>query len=371
MKIAALTPVSGPYVVARYAAFAANFPEISLFLVELGQTSAIYPWKHPDLTPPYQRVILSEEPLENQSLLNLFKSIAQALDRIQPDLIILCGYAEPAMFSAMLWSLWHQKPALLLSATKEDDTSRFWLNETIKTGMLKVYKAALVGGKPQKRYLIKLGMNPESIFTGYNVVGNDDFSADKLKLFPNIHLKPYFLTINRFVPKKNLLQLISAYADYHRIAGDRAWDLILCGDGELRSSIEQKITELNLQSCVHLPGFLQQDELLPYFAHASCFVHASIQEQWGLVVNEAMAAGLPVLVSNRCGCFEDLVVEGVNGFGFNPDDCQEITNLMLKISSETIDLKSMRLAVLEHIKKFSPNYFAENLMAAVNYALAH
>lgn len=147
--------------------------------------------------------------------------------------------------------------------------------------------------------------------------------------------------------------------------------MVLCGDGQLRPQIEKYITQLALEDTIHLPGFLQQDELLPYFAHASCFIHASIQEQWGLVVNEAMAAGLPVLVSNRCGCFEDLITEGVNGFGFNPENSQQLTNLMLKMSSQEVNLKAMGEASIEHIQKFSPDYFAQSLMQAVEYALGH
>jgi glycosyltransferase involved in cell wall biosynthesis len=114
---------------------------------------------------------------------------------------------------------------------------------------------------------------------------------------------------------------------------------------------------------------LQQDELLPYFAHAKCFIHASTTEQWGLVVNEAMAAGLPVIVSNRCGCFEDLVVTGVNGFGFNPENQEELTNLMSKMSSVDVDLESMGKASLQHIEKYSPDYFAQGLNSAIEYAL--
>ncbi|MEL6166319.1 MAG: glycosyltransferase family 4 protein, partial [Cyanobacteria bacterium J06628_3] len=117
-----------------------------------------------------------------------------------------------------------------------------------------------------------------------------------------------------------------------------------------------------------LPGFLQQDDLLPYFAHAKCFIHASIQEQWGLVVNEAMAAGLPVLVSKRCGCYEDLIIENVNGFGFDPENSQQLSQLMLKISSGEVKLEKMSQASLEHIQKFSPDYFAEGLIQAVEYA---
>ncbi|NEO65818.1 MAG: glycosyltransferase, partial [Moorea sp. SIO4G2] len=92
---------------------------------------------------------------------------------------------------------------------------------------------------------------------------------------------------------------------------------------------------------------------------------------WGLVVNEAMAAGLPVLVSNRCGCFEDLVVEGINGFGFNPYDREQLTKLMFKVSSGEIDLDNISQAALQHIHKFSPEYFAQGLIKAVEYALAN
>ncbi|NWF61047.1 MAG: glycosyltransferase family 4 protein [Fischerella sp.] len=371
MKIAALTTVSGPYVVARYSAFANKFTQTSLFLIELGQVSSIYPWKHPDAIPPYQRIILSQQPAELQSSLTLFKGIAKTLDDIKPDVVILCGYAIPGMREALLWSFWHQKPAVLLSESKEDDASRIWWREALKSILMRRYKAALVGGRPHKRYMIKLGIPAEAIFLGYDVVDNDSFHPDKLQYLPVPIEKRYFLAINRFVSKKNLLFLISSYAEYSKVVGNRAWDLVICGEGELRPQIEQQIAQLGLKDAVHLPGFLQLDELLPYFAHADCFIHASIQEQWGLVVNEAMAAALPVLLSNRCGCFEDLLVEGINGFGFDPENLQELTNLMLKISSGEVDLQAMGKASLEHIQKFSPDYFAQGLMQAVEYALAH
>jgi glycosyltransferase involved in cell wall biosynthesis len=75
-----------------------------------------------------------------------------------------------------------------------------------------------------------------------------------------------------------------------------------------------------------------------------------------------------VLVSNRCGCFEDLVSEGVNGFGFDPTNSQQLTDLMLKVSSGNINLTLMGNAALEHIQQFSPDYFAQGLRQAVEYA---
>jgi glycosyltransferase involved in cell wall biosynthesis len=372
--IAVLFTSYGPYHLARLGGFYKWYSSLfgNIVGLELARQEVEYAWETKVEGFPFKIVsVIEDQQLEQAKFHQLIVKLHAVLSQLNPDILVIAGYARPAMLAALLWSLCRRKPAILVSETKQDDAPRFWWSESIKRWILKHYKAALVGGQPQKRYLIELGMPKEAIFLGYNVVGNESYHPNKIRSLPAPLPKPYFLTINRFVPKKNLLFLISSYAAYRQTAGTQAWDLVLCGDGQLRPQIEQHIAQLGLQDTVHLPGFLQQDELLPYFAHASCFIHASIQEQWGLVVNEAMAAGLPVLVSNCCGCFEDLVIEGVNGFGFDPENSQQLTNLMLKVSSSNIDLTTMGQAALAHIQKFSPDYFAEGLMQAVEYALAH
>ncbi|HEY9833807.1 MAG TPA: glycosyltransferase family 4 protein, partial [Stenomitos sp.] len=340
--------------------------------IELARTETQYPWKVQFNNLPFSIIAaIKEQELEQTPPIKLVQQLHSVLNQVEPDILAIAGYSYPSMLYALLWCICHRKPAILLSESKEDDAPRSEWKEIFKRWLVKRYKAALVGGQPHKRYLTKLGMAPDAIFYGYDVVGNDAFHPNKISIHSKLLDRPYFLTSNRFIPRKNLLLLLSSYAAYRQLAGSNSWDLVLCGDGEMRPQIEQYISELNLQAFVHLPGFLQQEELLPYFAHARCFIHASIQEQWGLVVNEAMAAGLPVLVSNRCGCFEDLVIEGVNGFGFDPENSQQLTDLMLKISSEEIDLAKMGNAALEHIRKFSPDYFAQGLMQAVEYALEH
>jgi glycosyltransferase involved in cell wall biosynthesis len=338
--------------------------------IELAREEVEHAWKTSVEGLPFTVVSVIEQ-FEQVSFSQLVQRLYAVLSQVKPEILVIAGYGKPAMLAALLWSLWNQKPAVLFSVTKQDDAPRFWWRETIKKWILKRYKAALVGGQAHKHYLIELGMSADAIFFGYSVVGNDYYNPTKIRALAVPLHSPYFLAINLFVPKKNLFFLISSYAAYRQAAGTDAWDLVLCGDGELRPQIEKHITQLALQDTVHLPGFLQQDELLPYFAHAQYFVHASIQEQWGLVVNEAMAAGLPVLVSNRCGCFQDLVKEGVNGFGFNPENPQQLSDLMLNMSSPEVNLKAMGQASLEHIQKFSPDYFAQGLIQAVEYALTH
>src|SRR5262249_41808278 len=137
----------------------------------------------------------------------------------------------------------------------------------------------------------------------------------------------YFLASARFTEKKNLPGLLRAYARYRdrcqeNRTGDAQspWELVVLGDGPGRQQLEQLRDELGLSERVRLPGFQQYDVLSSYYAFARAFVHASTVEQWGLVVNEAMASGLPILLSNRCGCASMLLDEGVNGYLFDPED---------------------------------------------------
>jgi 1,2-diacylglycerol 3-alpha-glucosyltransferase len=362
----------GPYHFARLNETHRQFQKIgwSICGLELARSEADYAWKTDVKQAECSFVSVTQNHLQDLKLTELIPALYKALDQINPDVVAIMGYFHPAMLATIAWSRWHRKRTVLLSATKEDDAPRQVWQEQLKRVLMTQYQSALVGGKPQKRYLTKLGMSDESVFTGYNVVGNDVFHPDRLRSLPAPLDVPFFLSINRFIQKKNIPNLLDAYAAYAQ-QSETVWDLVLCGDGELRSQIEQQIDALGLRNRVHLPGFLQQNELLPYFAHANCFIHASTQEQWGLVVNEAMAAGLPVLVSNRCGCFEDLVIQGVNGWGFDPDNVGQMQELMSKMSSDVNHTKTMGEAALAHIQNFSPSYFAQGLHQAVEYAVKH
>lgn len=364
----------GPYHLYRLKGFCklANDLDWQVFPIELTRSGIAYEWKTKvKNTKPSIHSILGDKDPSQVSFPHLVLSLYRTLNKSQPDVIAIAGYFRPAMLATLAWSKYFKVPAILLSESKEDDAKRRWLIEKVKSQVLSHFTSALVGGQTHKRYLIKLGMPHDAIFFGYNVVGNESFLYEKSLEIKHAIESPYFLAINRFIPKKNLLFLLKSYAKYREKSVNNPWDLVLCGDGQLLPDITKLLDRLCLKKCVHLPGFLQHEQLLPYFAHANCFVHASFQEQWGLVVNEAMAAGLPVLVSNRCGCYEELVIEGVNGFGFAPDNQQQLIDLMLKLSSDAVDLQAMGHASLKHISKFSPDYFGQGLKKSIDYALTH
>ena len=148
------------------------------------------------------------------------------------------------------------------------------------------------------------------------------------------------------------------------------WDLVLLGDGPLKTDLCRLISDLNLHEHVHLPGFKQYDQLPVYYALAKAFVHASTTEQWGLVVNEAIASGLPVIVSNRCGCVPELVQD--NGFTFEPTDGHELASRLLQMASLSDDeRRSLGDASYRIAAKLAPEQFGKGLEQAAQLATSH
>ena len=196
------------------------------------------------------------------------------------------------------------------------------------------------------------------------------FGATATAVLGCIFPSAYFLTSCRFVPEKNLLRLLAGYARYRQAVPD-AWDLVLLGDGPLAGQIRSTLNQLGLEGSVHLPGFKQYEELPAYYALAGAFVLPSVSEPWGLVVNEAMAAGIPVLVSARCGCAQDLVHDGRNGWTFDPFDVEGLAALMARVSQLTPEQRlEMGCASQEIIARWKPETFAEGLWRAVEAAQA-
>jgi glycosyltransferase involved in cell wall biosynthesis len=263
-----------------------------------------------------------------------------------------------------------------MSESQFSDDVRHWSKEAVKRQIVGLCSGGLAGGAAQADYLAMLGMPRKRILTGYDVIDNAYFArhaeaarqqGEALRVELKLPEK-YFLASNRFIEKKNLFRLLEAFAGYRLAAGKNAWKLVLMGDGPLKEDLLKQRDRLELTEDVFMPGFRQYKELPIYYGLASAFVHASTVEQWGLVVNEAMASGLPVLVSERCGCARDLVVNGRNGFTFDPLDVPGLSQRMLRMSDGALDLKLMAQQSHEIISRWSPQTFASNLQAAVEKA---
>jgi hypothetical protein len=371
----------GPYHLARLRALAARFGQDGSRLIayEVAGREQTYPWERRRQEEPFAWVTLfPDRAVETIEAAACRRAVVAALDRDGPDAIAIVGYARPESMAAARWARRHQRPAILMSESQAVDRPRAWWKELIKTQRVRLFDAALVGGATHLAYLVQLGMPPDRIALGYNAVDNDYYAAgaqswrESASGRSGLPDAPYFLTVCRFAPEKNLVRLIRAFARYRAQSNQQAaWDLVLCGDGPGAAEVEKAIAESGCAPAIYRPGFLQADALTRYYAHAGAFVLPSLSEPWGLVVNEAAASGLPLLVSRRAGCAATLVPQGRESTGsqFDPLDLEEMTIKLAWIAALPADKRSAmgrRAAALVSI--WGSDRFARGAMQALEFA---
>jgi 1,2-diacylglycerol 3-alpha-glucosyltransferase len=163
-----------------------------------------------------------------------------------------------------------------------------------------------------------------------------------------------------------LLLVFSRYIEVDK----NQWDLVIIGDGLLEGKLKSLTQTLRIESRVHFIGHLPAHKLAPYYGLASAFILPSSHfEQWGLVVNEAMAAGLPVLVSDVCGCVPDLVINGNTGYSFDPNDTNGFLERLVKMSSDYEKCIQMGKSAQKHIQNYSLARFADNFIIISRIAM--
>ena len=348
------------------------------------------PWGAAEAPAHYQKVSLFSEATDQYlAKAQLRRAFWSALEQANPDVVAVNGWNDFGSLAAANCCVRQGIPMVLMSESARQDVPRTWWKEMIKRRVVGLYSAALVGGQRHVEYLVELGMLRDRIFTGYDVVDNayfrrraEEARGRKSEVRKQYGLpENYFVASARFIEKKNLPGLIRAYAEYRQrsevgrqssdVGKENApWDLVILGDGPLKADLCRLISDPRLHANVHLPGFKQYDELPVYYALAKAFVHASTTEQWGLVVNEAVASGLPVIVSERCGCVPELV-RG-NGFTFDPIDERELPSRLLQIASlSDYERRNLGDASYRVAENFAPEHFGEGLEEAAKLALTH
>ena len=360
---------------------ASPYPEAKVVAMEMFKKDSDYDWDPIAYSSNlYERytVMDSESAVARKHYFKLRSAVFRALDEIKPDVLLVNGWGHRESRISMHWCRKHGVKMVLLSDSVKENTHRYWLKELAKKWVIRGCKSAFVAGTPQARYVEYLGIPKENIFyPGSCVVDNDYWQTEAVKARANqkelrekFNLpEEYFLCVSRFIKFKNIPFVLKAYAKYEKLAGTNAMGLVLCGSGPEENIIRTLIRELNLNNLL-LPGFIQYNQLPVFFALASCFIFPSLFfEPWGLVANEAMACGLPLLISNKCGCVEDLLKEGVNGYIFDPSDSEQLAELMSRISKDNAKLAEMGKESKRLIDAYSCKIAAHNLWKACNEAL--
>ena len=374
-------PRFGPYHLTRLAAAHRLFAQHSVELVglETAGRDATYAWRIEEGPTSFRREqVFPERTFEAIPPREMHDGVTRTLDQLRPDAVAITSYSFPDARASLAWCRRERRVAVLMSASRKEDAPRVRWRERFKSLLVRQYDAALVGGTAHRAYLERLGFPSSRIFLGYNAVDNDYFCqrAEAARAAPAAvrHLPgledetPFFLAVNRFLAVKNLEGLIRAYARY-RTQTSAPWRLVLVGEGPERQNLEALI-EREAIGGVTLAGFRQIDEMPAYYGLAGAFVHPSFKDTWALVVNEAMAARLPVLVSTGAGCAEDLVCDGENGYRFDPHNLDVLAEHLYRLATSA-DLARMGRRSQEIIAAWSPQRFAEGLWGAVQAGRPH
>jgi len=356
----------GPYHHVRL--LAATRAGLEISVLETRPQSREYPWDFQASGPFRQTALYGSKDPESDPPHSLLNSQLRVLiNCFSPDAIVSMGWADRAYQRLLITAHDRTIPLVIMSDSRTRDHPRNIFKEAIKKQLLRGYSAALVAGKESKAYLESLAFPPSAISQPVDVVDNAFFAARAALV---LHSAPAFLCVSRFVHKKNHSGLLQAYAKYQSEGG--RWGLRLVGSGPMEDQIRRTIAELPNPSCVEILPFTQLENLGRFYGEARGFVLASTSDQWGLVVNEAMAAGLPCLVSVACGCCIDLIEHGVTGWCFDPSSPQELTTLMHKAEGQSeVACHAMIKAARLRLSHFSPDSFARGLAKAVQHSASN
>jgi glycosyltransferase involved in cell wall biosynthesis len=248
----------------------------------------------------------------------------------------------------------------------------------LKKVVVSHYSAAFTGGCQGKEYLKKLGLPGDRIFLGYDAIDNNYFGsvADAVKprdgderAVLGLPLR-YFLSVGRLIPKKGFLWMLEAYAQYVNSSEGQFIPLLIVGDGPDLIGLKSAVSRLGVDSLVQFRGYKTSAEIARYMALADLLIVPSVrEEQWGLVINEAMAAGVPVLGTSICGATPELVIEGTTGFAVAPLDSRKLISLLKWATMHPDRLKEMGTAARRHVEKCSLDSFSDSFYKAALCAM--
>ena len=276
--------------------------------------------------------------------------------RYQPDLVHVAGWSGFFVLFGWAYALCFKYPLVV----ELDIRKSLYLNK-YKAAAMRMKHSVLAhlpsiimpAGKDGAEYLNSLGVSKRKIKT-------QNMTVDVLRLMSNFDLSKrsktefVFLYVGRLIYRKGVLALVNAFNSI--CDSDVQIKLIIVGDGELCEKLHS-ISAGN--SRIILKGELTGKDLYEMYNYANAFVFPSIDEPWGLVINEAMSFSLPVITTRDVGAAKDLIVEGLNGFIM--DGVEELPKVMRYLSSDVELSKKMG----QHSKNIILQWTMENQVSNV------
>jgi glycosyltransferase involved in cell wall biosynthesis len=290
------------------------------------------------------------------------------------DAFIVHGWSTASYWQAIR-ACWRSGTPVLVRGDSLLSTPRSWARRLVKRPFYRWFiprfDGYLVVGAGARQYLLQYGADPARCFRSPHCVDNNRFAGqagaarqrrDALRSAWSLPADAVvFLFAGRFVDRKQPLLFVEAIAAAARrnprVAG------LMVGDGPLGPACRALVSRL--QAPVQFAGFLNQSRIAEGYAASDALVVPSVWETWGLVVNEAMACGLPAIVTAGVGCAEDLVRTGDTGFTVPTNDLAALANAIGQLAADDSLLRQLGRHATRRIAAFSPDAAAAGALEAV------
>ena len=336
-KVAVVHNIISPYRVPLFAGLARH-PALDLHVFYCQRRSKERKWDILD-ERTYAYEVLPGITLEYKTVLyHVNPSIVSRIIRGKYNVVIIGGSGEFTMQVAFLISKALKLPVILWSEIFEGgQPSLATFLDPLARCIIKNADALIVPGTRSRDFHIKHGAAPKKIFTAPNIVNNDAFFAKssafkqrRAQLKNDLHLgnNTIVLFVGQLIQRKGVGPLLRAFT---KLQSEReSSTLVIIGDGELKSQLIQLVSNERMTNIV-FTGWISEEEKIMYYALADVFVLPTLQDLCPLVINEAMACGLPVVSTTGAGCAPDMIFNWENGFIVEPGNADALYEAMLSI----------------------------------------
>lgn len=293
------------------------------------------------------------------------KKVYYMLDKLNPDVLITGFISFPYGALGLKWAKSRGKSIIEYDDQRYNTFPRNKIITWIKSRIIRNVDAFICPAPAWDETLLKYGFKQSEIFYGLDTSDNKFWSKKVQNTDFDFLPKSYFMTVGRQGSMKNLRFFLEAYKKYLNQGGKIP--LVMVGNGPEHNKLveiagnNRFITFLDFQS---------RENIRQLFVRMKALILPSTKsETWGMVVNECMASGHIVAISNECGSSTTLVKDKINGFHFSPYNEQEIINVLSKIEElSDSEYNAMRDKSLEIIKDWDLDRFVKETYEACNYA---
>jgi glycosyltransferase involved in cell wall biosynthesis len=299
-------------------------------------------------------------------LIRRIGALARDLYKNPVDLVIMPGYHRAEYWAMLVVCIaLRRKRAVFCDSTTIDRPKVAW-RELAKRWFFGLCNGFFCYGIRSKEYLMSYGVSESKIAYRCQAAALPrGYSPAKVlehyeTQWVDREEEPTFLYVGRLSVEKGLDDLIAAFCMVYKSLPKAKLDLV--GSGPVSEELQRRVAKLGMSDAIAFRGSKPLDEIATLFMRSTALVLPSHSEPWGLVVNEALSYGCPVVVSSACGCVPDLALDGITGYSFEVGDVDALAKAMMASTQLSRDRLAVARKCLEVISNYTPERAATQIL---------